>query len=86
MGTERLGMMLMFSRCRLWYKRTTVSRDVLVFCVHTHQTLDGLLDDICCHNVVQFVVAAQLGHHVGLPYRRRAQHTPTDWLKQEKMH
>lgn len=55
-------------------------------CLHTHMTLDGLLDDVCCHNVVQFVVFAQLGHHVRLPYCRRAQHTPTDWLEQEKMH
>ena len=59
---------------------------MLVFCAHTHQTLNGLLDDICCHNVVQFVVAAQLRHHVRLAYRRRAKHTPTDWLEQEKMY
>ena len=80
-------MMLMFDRA-IYNSGTSVVQQsgMCCSCVHTHQTLDGLLDDVCCHNVVQFVVSAQLGHHVCLPYRRWTQHTPTDWLEQEKMH
>ena len=46
-------MMLMFDRA-IYNSGTSVVQQsgMCCSCVHTHQTLDGLLDDVCCHNVV----------------------------------